>query len=254
MSSGSPRIAVLMPAFNEQERLARTVQELASVSDRAELTVFLVDDGSERPIDAGAVRCVAAGLRVVLTRHVVNLGQGAAIETARRLALDPRWAPGAGATFDAYVTMDADGQHRAEDVLAVAGAVLGGADVALGDRFAGGSNVPTSRRALLALARRFERATTGIALSDAHNGLRAFSHRAIAGLRLRQNRMAHATEITRLVARASRPQAEAGSRGLVVVEVPVSVRYSAESLAKGQRASGAVGIVTDLVHGFLFGD
>lgn len=246
------RIAVLMPAFNEEGRLARTLDELAgAVPASDELCVFLVDDGSMPAIDERAVRAAAGGLRVVFARHAVNLGQGAALETARRLALEPRWQPAAGA-FEAFVTMDSDGQHRGADVLALAAAIGAGADVALGDRFAGGSEVPASRRALLVLARVFERATTGLRLSDVHNGLRAFGPRAITGMRIRQNRMAHATEISRSISRVSSERAVDDQ--LSVVEVPVSVRYSDESLAKGQRASGAVSIVMDLFHGFLFSD
>ena len=240
------RLAVLIPAYDEGPRLERTLHDLAVASGERghETTAFVVDDGSHPPIDpAGFPR--AGALRVVLARHPVNLGQGAAIETARRLALDPRWAP---ATFDAWVTMDADGQHRAEDALALAGAIAAGADVALGDRFAGASEVPTARRLLLWLARVFERCTTGLVLSDAHNGLRAFGPRAIGHMRLRQNRMAHATELTRRISRASRDEP------FRVVEVPVSVRYTAETLAKGQRASGAITILVDLFQAFLFAE
>lgn len=229
------RIAILMPAYDEGERLPRTLADLARVADHADVTVFVVDDGSPHPVSARAIAQAAGPSTVVLARHEVNLGQGAAIETARRLALQ-------NGKFDVFVTMDADGQHRAEDVLAVARAVVdGGADVALGDRFAGGSNVPASRRLLLTGARLFERATTGVRLSDAHNGLRAFGPRVIERMRLRQNRMAHATEITLRIARFR------------IVEVPVSVRYDDELLAKGQRATGAVAVLVDLLHGFLFG-
>jgi len=244
------RIAVLMPAFNEEHRLARTLADLgAACASRASVTVFLVDDGSAPAIDEAAIAS-ASGVRVVFARHAVNLGQGAALETARRLALDDRWQPPQG-PFDAFVTMDSDGQHRACDVLALADAIARGADIALGDRFAGGSEVPRSRRVLLALARAFERATTGIRLSDAHNGLRAFGPRAIARMRIRQNRMAHATELTRSISRETRTGGE--REPLRVVEVPVSVRYTDEVRAKGQRATGAVAIVVDLFHGFLFG-
>jgi glycosyltransferase involved in cell wall biosynthesis len=232
------RIAVLMPAFDEGERLSRTVAELASSG--ADLTLFVVDDGSASPVNESALAESAGTMRVVLARHAVNLGQGAAIETARRLALDARFAPNGG--FDAYVTMDSDGQHRAADVVALAAAIENGADVALGDRFAGGSNVPGARRALIRLARAFERVTTGARLSDAHNGLRAFGPRAIEAMRITQNRMAHATELTRAISRAE----------LRVVEVPVSVRYTDESLGKGQSASGAVAILVDLFQSFLF--
>jgi glycosyltransferase involved in cell wall biosynthesis len=239
-----------MPAYDEGERLRRTLEDLAAsaLGEAAVVTAFVVDDGSVPPIPEDVASRPGRGgeaLRVVLARHPVNLGQGAAIETARRLALDSaRW----GGAFDAWVTMDADGQHRAEDAFALARAVSGGADVALGDRFAGDSPMPRSRRLLLALARLFERWTTGLVLSDAHNGLRAFGPRAIGQMRLRQNRMAHATELTRRISAASRDEP------LRVVEVPVSVRYTPETLAKGQTASGAIAILVDLVQGFLFGE
>jgi polyprenyl-phospho-N-acetylgalactosaminyl synthase len=236
----SVHVAVLMPAFDEGDRLGQTLLELARAqSDDLRITVFVVDDGSRTPIEVTRL----PSLEIVLARHAVNLGQGAAIETARRLALETRFQPALG--FDAFVTMDSDGQHRAEDAVRLANAIADGADVALGDRFAGASNVPRGRRVLLAFARLFERWITGLRLSDAHNGLRAFSPRAIEGIRLRQNRMAHATELTRSISRV---------RALRIVEVPVSVRYTRDSLAKGQAASGAVAIVVDLFHGFLFGE
>jgi len=267
-----------MPAFDEERRLAETLADLASRAhgldvdglDRVSVTVFLVDDGSAIPLDEAALaESVAAAsssvspsasrgsapMRVVVARHPVNLGQGAALETARRMALEPRWRPGVpgadgrppDASFEAFVTMDSDGQHGVADVLSLARAIRAGADVALGDRFAGGSDVPRARRLLLLLARTFERWTTGIRLSDAHNGLRAFSGRAIRRMRMRQNRMAHATELTRAIAIGALAEDR-----LRVVEVPVAVRYTAESRAKGQRASGAVAILVDLFHGFLF--
>jgi hypothetical protein len=170
----------------------------------------------------------------------VNLGQGAALETARQLAL------GREAGFAVYATMDADGQHRVEDVAALAAAIDAGADVALGDRFRGDSNVPPIRRALVLCARVFERALTGLRLSDAHNGLRAFSRRAVEGVQIHQNRMAHATEITRQISVAR------AARDLVVVEVPVSVRYSRETLRKGQTSLGAFAILRDLFYRYLF--
>lgn len=238
LESRAVRVAVLMPAFEEGDRLGRTLRELASEASGHRVTVFVVDDGGRVPVARAALD--VPGLRVVLARHPVNLGQGAALETARRLALDPRWDD----AFEAWVTMDADGQHRAADALALAAAVTDGADVALGNRFAGKTEMPASRRALLWCARHFERWVTGLRLSDVHNGLRAFGPRAIGEMRLRQNRMAHATEMTRRISLAE----------LRVVEVPVAVRYTAETLAKGQGASGAIAILVDLFQGFLFGE
>jgi polyprenyl-phospho-N-acetylgalactosaminyl synthase len=232
-------IAVLMPAFDEAHALCRTLASLASLGTQSGgVTVYLVDDGSAVPIDPTRLPAPTEHFSIVLARHPINLGQGAALETARQLALrDP-------GPFAAYVTMDADGQHGPKDALALARAVEGGADVAFGDRFRGGSNVPLSRRLLLFFALLFERALTGLSLSDAHNGLRAFSRRGLLAVPIRQNRMAHATEIKQRVSEA---------RSLVVVELPVSVRYSRETMEKGQRARGAADILRDLWLAYLFG-
>src|SRR5689334_1790840 len=149
-------VAILMPAYNEPGRLAETLRGVgAEAAALGGVTVFLVDDGSDPPILPADLPSPAEGFRLVLARHAVNLGQGAALETARQLAL--REPP-----FAAYVTMDSDGQHRIEDVLALVGAVRAGADVAFGDRFAGASDVPAVRRAVLHAARVFERALTGL--------------------------------------------------------------------------------------------
>lgn len=231
-----------MPTHDEGDRLGEVLRDLDGAKGACDVTVFVVDDGSDKPVRAETVVENAGEVRVFLARHAINLGQGAALETARRLAL----AHHARAPFDAFVTMDADGQHCARDAFALAMAVLPprGADVALGNRFTGHSAVPRARHVVLAGARFFERLTTGLRLGDAHNGLRAFRPSALVSMRLRQNRMAHATELTRLLSR----------RSLHIVEVPVSIRYTEATLAKGQRATSAFGILADLFRGFLFGE
>ena len=230
------RVAILMPCHNGTAALRATLESLRARDES--ITVFLVDDGSEPAIDARDLPAPTKTFRVVLARHVVNLGQGAALATARQLALRD------ATHYAAYVTMDADGQHRASDALALARAIDEGADVAFGNRFLGDSNVPSSRRAILFLARWFERAITGLRLADAHNGLRAFGRAALERVQIRQNRMAHATEIKLLVSRAK----------IRIVEVPVSVRYTKESLARGQTNAGAALILRDLMLQYLFGE
>ena len=233
------RVAVLMPCFNEGRRLSATLADLAGeAGDLGGVTVYLVDDGSAPRLDLRGLPPARPAFGVVVARHAVNLGQGAALETARRLAL-------ASPAHEAFLTMDADGQHGAGDAAALAREVFAGADVVFGDRFRGASNTPPLRRALLQAARLFEQVLTGLELSDAHNGLRAFSRRALERVPIRQNRMAHATEIKQRVARA---------RPLVIRELPVSVRYTEATLAKGQSARGAFAILHDLVHRYLFAE
>jgi len=90
---------------------------------------------------------------------------------------------------------------------------------------------------ILRAATVFTRLTTGLRLTDSHNGLRALTRQGAAAIRLRQNRMAHASEILAEIARSRLPY----------VEVPVSIEYTAYSLAKGQRLSDSVLILLDLL-------
>ena len=78
---------------------------------------------------------------------------------------------------------------------------------------------------------------TGIKLSDAHNGLRAFNKITINTLSLKQNRMAHATEILSIIA----------NNKLTFTEVPVTIKYTEYSLMKGQRIGNAINILMDIL-------
>ena len=221
MVAPAPRIWVVIAAYNEAPVIADVVADVR----RAGYAPVVVDDGSTDRTGA-----VAAAAGAVVVRHPVNLGQGAALQTGIEFAL------GEGAEI--VVTFDADKQHRAADIAGLI-AVLQqeSADFALGSRFLGDSlNQPRSRRMLLKAATWFTRLTTGLRVTDTHNGLRAMTRRGAQSVNLRQNRMAHASEILHQIA---------GS-GLKYVETPVTIEYSAYSLAKGQTLGDALMILTDL--------
>ena len=217
---------IVIPAYNEERVIAGVVGEAIRSGHR----VVVVDDGSS---DATAE--IAARTTDVVVRHPINLGQGAALQTGITFALAQ------GAEF--IVTFDADGQHRIADVSKLLDALAERqADFALGSRALGQTtNMPGSRRLLLWGATCFTRVTTGLEVTDAHNGLRAMTRRGASRLKLRQNRMAHASEILDQIA----------SSGLKYIEVPVNIEYSNYSLAKGQRSSDAIDIMLDLCAGRL---
>lgn len=214
-------IWVVVPAFNEAAIIARIVGEL---TERG-YAVVVIDDGSR---DGTGLAALAAG--AALVTHPFNLGQGAALQTGIQFALKQ--------DADYIVTFDGDGQHRVSDVDALIEALLAqNVDFALGSRFLGAAvDMPASRRLLLKAATWFTRMTTGLHISDTHNGLRAMTRRGAGKIKLQQNRMAHASEILHAVA---------GS-GLRYVEVPVTIDYSAYSLAKGQRLADSLRILLDL--------
>jgi polyprenyl-phospho-N-acetylgalactosaminyl synthase len=214
-------IWVVVPAYNEAAIIGQIVGDLIERG----YAVVVVDDGSN---DGTGMKAGAAGAAVVT--HPFNLGQGAALQTGLQFAL----IQGA----DYLITFDADGQHRVADVDSLMSALLAAnADFALGSRFLGTAvDMPASRRLLLKAATWFTRVTTGLAVTDTHNGLRAMTRRGAGAIKLRQNRMAHASEILHAVA----------CSGLPYVEVPVTVDYSAYSLAKGQRLTDSLRILLDL--------
>jgi glycosyltransferase involved in cell wall biosynthesis len=212
---------VILAAYREAKVIADVVADVMPTGHG----VVVVDDGSP---DETAERAAQAGATVI--RHPINLGQGAALQTGLDFAL----AQGA----DVIVTFDADGQHRAADIAGLIDALVRyGADFALGSRFLGSAvNLPAQRRALLKAAVWFTRATTGLSITDSHNGLRAMTRHGASRIHLRQNRMAHASEILHQIAVS----------GLKYVETPVTIHYSAYSLAKGQTLFDALLIILDL--------
>lgn len=224
MSPSTDTVWIVVAAYNEARVIRSVLADLLELYDH----VLVVDDGSQ---DATAPEARSAGVTVV--EHPINLGQGAALQTGIEAAL----ALGA----DYVVTYDADGQHRPKDVEELVEALVqADVDVALGNRFTGTArNMPRLRKLILMAASVFTELTTGVRISDPHNGLRAFTAGAASRLEIRQNRMAHASEII----------AEIGRHDLSYVEVPVEVRYTDYSLEKGQQGLDAINVLMDLITG-----
>lgn len=123
----SSTVAIVIPSYNDQGSLrvfyASLLPFLDGLSRQHGLffAVVIVDDGSKSPVDAGQMprggqsECTCA----YLLRHIINLGQGAALRTGISFALAKLQA-------DFFVTMDSDGQHRLADLMAVLSPVLRG--------------------------------------------------------------------------------------------------------------------------------
>ncbi len=213
----------MIAAYREASQIGAVVRSVMS----AHLRVIVVDDGSD---DATATEAAAAGATVL--RHVINRGQGAALQTGIRYAL------ARGARY--VVTFDADGQHRVEDVSKLLEPLVRGeSDVTLGSRFLQPNEIPAFRRLILRAGVLFTRLVSGIHVTDTHNGLRGLSRRAAEALDIRLDGMAHASEILDQIAR----------KGLRYVEVPVEIRYTDYSRRKGQRSLGAFRIAWDFLLG-----
>ena len=216
---GPAETYVVIAAYNEARVIRGVVAEVVARG----YPVVVVDDGST---DDTAGHARIAGVTVV--RHAINRGQGAALQTGITYALRR------GAR--AVVTFDADGQHSVEDLPELI-AALAVHDVALGSRFLGKEVVGATRRRklLLRTATTMSNRLSGMRLTDAHCGLRAFRASAAPALAITQDRMAHASELLRKIA----------TSGLRVTEVPVTVKYTEHSMRKGQGGLQAIRILFD---------
>lgn len=227
MKKAKLKVAAVIPAYNEEKRLHKVIKEVSPYVD----SIIVIDDGSTDNTSK-----FASGRKVVLLQHILNLGQGAALETGFEYARRNN--------FGALITFDADGQFRASQIPRILAPIINNkADITLGSRFLGKSiNMPTSKKVLLKLAVWFTKLYSNIELTDTHNGFRGLNKKALEKIHLTQNRMSHASEIIQQIKLLD----------LKFKEVPVTVIYDNYSKNKGQKLTGAINIFIDLTLKKIF--
>jgi glycosyltransferase involved in cell wall biosynthesis len=217
------RTWVAIPMFNEATVIGSVVRELLPVFPH----IVCVDDGSS---DDSIEKAATAGAHVV--RHPINLGQGASLQTAFEYALsDP--------AMTEVLTFDADGQHQLVDALAMVTKLrVEGLDVVIGSRFLDDrTELGFAKKTVLRMATAYTRLSTGMALTDAHNGLRVLNRGLVEKIQLTQNRMAHASELTEQI----------GGLKARWAEYPTHIVYTEYSRSKGQSLLNSVNILVELL-------
>ena len=195
------RIAIV-PALNEEQSIARVVDEIRQFDRKFEIVV--VDDGST---DETASRAQRAGARVL--RLPYNLGIGAAMQTGYQYASDRG--------CELAVQVDGDGQHDARELARLIEPITDGrADVVVGTRFGGDQPYRTSltRRIGIRLFARVVSLMVRQRMTDTTSGFRAANERAI---RLFAADYPHDYPEVEAVVLAARHR-------LRIVEVPVAMR------------------------------
>lgn len=158
-----PRTLIIIPALNEEGALPSTLADLRAIVP--EFDVLVVDDGST---DGTALAAARAGVPVA--RLPFNLGIGGALRTGFQYAVR--------GGYDRAVQFDADGQHEASQIRHLLEALDGGADMAIGGRFAREEisyEVGRVRGTAMRLLRLGVVALSGKRYSDTSSGFRAFS-------------------------------------------------------------------------------
>ena len=214
-----PNVWIVIPAYNEEKNISGVISQLKEVT----ANIVVVDDCSS---DNTAE--IVKNLGVNLVSHLINRGQGAALQTGTEFALRQ------GAEI--IVHFDADGQMQVKDIAKVIAPIIANnADIVFGSRFlVKGNKIPWTKRNFIHFpARIFNWLFTGIRLTDAHCGFRALSKNAAEKIVINQDGMAHATEILDQVRQYN----------LKYQEVPVEILYH----EYGQGFGSGLRIIHDLV-------
>lgn len=217
------RVWVVIPMYNEATVIGSVIEGLLPHFPH----VVCVDDGSN---DGSPEAARVAG--AVVVQHPINLGQGASLQTGFEYALsDP--------LMTEVVTFDADGQHQVDDAVGMVEKIRAGKlDVVVGSRFLDDrTELAPVKKAVLQTAAFYTRVTTGMALTDAHNGLRVLSRSLLEKVKIRQNRMAHASELIDQI----------GGLKATWSEYPTHIVYTDYSKAKGQSLLNSVNILVELL-------
>lgn len=169
---GNPRRTLIaIPAFNEEKTIAAVIARTRTTMPRCDLVV--IDDGSDdRTPD------VVLGTQARLVQHICNLGYGRTIQTALKYAQ-------AGG-YDALITLDADGQHRPEDLAGIERAFWADDwDCLIGSRYVSThqyGSAPLGRRIGMQLFSTITRLMTGRRVYDTTSGLKVVRRRAFVPL------------------------------------------------------------------------
>lgn len=214
-------VLFVVPVLNEERVIADVIEAILAEN----FSVVVIDDGS---IDRTAAIALQSGANVL--QHPFNLGQGAALQTGFDWALKH--------SFKYVVTFDGDGQHCVQDALKMLElARKNNLDLVLGSRFMGSAvGMKLQRRLLLKVAVYLSNLINGLKLTDAHNGLRVIGDMALSNIRLKNNRMAHASEFVGFIRRHQFKYAE----------FPANLCYTRYSMQKGQNVFSIFGIIKEL--------
>lgn len=216
-------VAIVIPAYNEGSSIRKVVDGIPK-----EFNVVVVDDGSSDDTYSQISKT-----RAKPVRHPINLGQGAALQTGIEVAA-------ADSNNEYFVTFDADGQHQIKDVISMLKHIRAdkNLDIVLGSRFLGkAENISFLKKYMLKLAIKFSNLSSGVKLTDAHNGLRVFNRKVAEGLNIQMADFAHASEIVERIA----------ERKWAYKELPVTIVYTDYSRSKGQSVINSINIAFDIL-------
>jgi glycosyltransferase involved in cell wall biosynthesis len=208
------KITVGIPAFNEEKNIVRILKELQKKTD----IIIVCDDGSTDKTGE-----LAAEMGAIVITHERNLGYGAAI---RSLFLKARELKS-----DMLVTLDADGQHRIEDLLPVIEPIIQKqADMVIGSRFIHNDqdNIPTYRKIGIKIITKLANASLEESVTDSQSGFRSYNKNILSTITPSEQGMGVSNEIL----------LKSSKHGFKIAEIPIIVSYEGDTSSQNPISHG----------------
>ena len=217
------KITVGLPAYNEEKNIAKIIVHLKKIADQ----IIVCDDGSE-----DSTSMIAKSLGVIVINHPKNLGYGSAIKSIFLKAKE--------INADILVTIDADGQHKIEDVEKVVKPIVDGhADISIGSRFLKeGDTVPNYRKLGIKVITKVTNSSLSDKITDAQSGFRAYNKKVLQSLTPSDSGMGISTEIL----------IKSSNLGLKIAEVPTEIQYEGDTSSQNPVSHGTGVLMSTLKY------
>ena len=216
------KIAVGLPAFNEEENIGKIIAQLLNKS----YAVIVCNDGS-----SDSTGIIAEKMGAIMINHKKNLGYGAAIGSIFKKAREDK--------FDILVTFDSDGQHRISDIEKIIEPIQNKmSDIVIGSRFTGDgkADMPKYRKLGIKVITNLVNSQTGKKITDSQSGFRAYNTKVLAQINPSESGMGVSTEIL----------IKADKQKLKIREIPITILYEGETSTHNPIAHGTSVILSTM--------
>ena len=217
------KITVGIPAYNEEKNIAKIIVGLKKVVDQ----IIVCDDGS-----TDSTSIIAESLGAIVIKHPKNSGYGSAI---RSIFLKAREI-----NSKVLVTIDADGQHKIEDIEKVIKPIVDGqADISIGSRFLDKhDNAPKYRKLGINIITKVTNSSLSEKITDAQSGFRAYNNKVLQSLTPSDSGMGISTEIL----------IKSSNLGFKIAEVPTEIQYEGDTSTQNPVSHGTEVLMSTLKY------
>ena len=217
------KITVGIPAYNEEKNIAKIIVGLKKVVDQ----IIVCDDGS-----TDSTSIIAESLGAIVIKHPKNSGYGSAI---RSIFLKAREI-----NSKVLVTIDADGQHKIEDIEKVIKPIVDGqADISIGSRFLDKhDNAPKYRKLGINIITKVTNSSLSEKITDAQSGFRAYNNKVLQALTPADSGMGISTEIL----------IKSSNLGFKIAEVPTEIQYEGDTSTQNPVSHGTEVLMSTLKY------